>query len=113
MSQRENDVWEEQNRELGDEPGALTCLRCEGSWVPRGLEPPANCPRCNSPAWDRPRVGNSKAAKAKAQLLAKAAGLSKAQIVEAFEDCTGLPQATFSSLRCRRREHCRPYWLLP
>jgi hypothetical protein len=32
------------------------CTRCAHVWVPRDLNaPPAVCPKCKSPYWDRPR----------------------------------------------------------
>ena len=34
---------------------ALTCLRCGHNWLQRFDRLPKNCPRCNSPYWDRPR----------------------------------------------------------
>lgn len=30
----------------------LYCLRCSHRWVPRN-GPPASCPKCRSPYWDR------------------------------------------------------------
>jgi hypothetical protein len=34
---------------------AKLCLRCDREWFSR-IEHPLNCPRCNSPYWDRPRI---------------------------------------------------------
>ena len=32
------------------------CTRCGHVWVPRDIsDPPAVCPKCKSPYWDRPR----------------------------------------------------------
>ena len=33
----------------------LECLRCGHTWVPRYNRYPQNCPKCNSPYWDKPR----------------------------------------------------------
>lgn len=35
----------------------LRCTRCDNEWVPRVAgRKPKNCPRCNSPYWDRARL---------------------------------------------------------
>lgn len=40
------------------------CTRCSHQWLPRNIdEPPAVCPKCKSPDWDRPRQSDTKAAK--------------------------------------------------
>lgn len=37
------------------------CERCEHDWLPRKVDasgnvvPPKNCPKCNSPSWNKPR----------------------------------------------------------
>lgn len=35
------------------------CNRCNHEWLPRSnkvpLEPPVNCPKCNSPYWNKER----------------------------------------------------------
>ena len=28
------------------------CLRCQHSWIPRKVEKPRLCPKCNSAYWD-------------------------------------------------------------
>ena len=32
----------------------ITCQRCQHEWYARIPRPPVQCPRCKSPAWDRP-----------------------------------------------------------
>lgn len=32
---------------------ALTCKRCNHTWMPRSKEPPVQCPKCHSPYWNR------------------------------------------------------------
>ena len=34
----------------------LRCLRCDHQWFPRAVKPPAHCPKCSSPYWDKARV---------------------------------------------------------
>jgi hypothetical protein len=42
----------------------LTCLRCGGSWFPRGTKLPKFCAICNNSRWNQPRKEKkSKAAK--------------------------------------------------
>ncbi len=36
-------------------PSRLRCLRCGHEWIPRSEARPGNCPKCNSPYWDKPR----------------------------------------------------------
>jgi DNA-directed RNA polymerase subunit RPC12/RpoP len=31
------------------------CLRCNRKWIPR-KDSPKNCPKCNSPYWNKKRV---------------------------------------------------------
>ena len=38
----------------------LCCLRCGAVWVPRGQKPPVQCPKCNSPYWDREKERGSR-----------------------------------------------------
>jgi len=33
----------------------LACLRCGGTWIPRKVQLPSYCPKCNSPYWNKPR----------------------------------------------------------
>jgi rubrerythrin len=33
----------------------LICGRCSHTWRPEGDNPPAVCPTCKSPYWDKPR----------------------------------------------------------
>ena len=33
-----------------------TCNRCGYTWWPRSTKRPSECPKCNSPYWDKPRV---------------------------------------------------------
>ncbi len=33
----------------------LTCKRCGHAWIPQQLVAPKNCPKCNSPYWDKPK----------------------------------------------------------
>lgn len=42
------------SRTLPARPKRL-CLRCGHAWTPRSAEPPARCPECDSPYWNRPR----------------------------------------------------------
>lgn len=35
-----------------------TCKRCGHSWYPRGPTRPKNCPKCNSPYWDKEKETN-------------------------------------------------------
>jgi predicted Zn-ribbon and HTH transcriptional regulator len=42
------------NKATAEAANTLRCLRCEYEWLKR-KEYPRNCPRCKSPAWDRPR----------------------------------------------------------
>ncbi len=32
------------------------CLRCGYKWFPRSIKKPHNCPKCNSPYWDKKRI---------------------------------------------------------
>jgi len=34
----------------------LRCCRCGWEWHQRGENKPGNCPHCNSPYYDKPRV---------------------------------------------------------
>ena len=34
----------------------LKCNRCNHSWHPRSSNEPKNCPKCNSPYWNKDRV---------------------------------------------------------
>ncbi|MFZ0514314.1 MAG: hypothetical protein WAM14_22110 [Candidatus Nitrosopolaris sp.] len=36
------------------------CERCGHTWIPRATtkQLPTICPRCKSPYWNRPRIGN-------------------------------------------------------
>lgn len=45
------------------------CLRCGNEWESK-VEDPKYCPNCKSPAWDRPKVKNSEAARAHALVAA-------------------------------------------
>jgi hypothetical protein len=50
------------------------CLRCDHIWWPRDInKPPAVCPSCKNPYWDRPRqMENAKTAAAKKKRRAHA-----------------------------------------
>jgi DNA-directed RNA polymerase subunit RPC12/RpoP len=51
---------------------SLKCLRCGYEWVPKSLNDPRQCPKCNSRYWNKPKV--------------KQSGLKKESIPEA-ESC--------------------------
>lgn len=53
------------------------CLRCGNEWESK-VESPKYCPNCKSPAWDRPKVKNSEAARAHALV---AAAIKSGQLV--------------------------------
>jgi len=38
---------------LTDEDPQLHCKRCTHSWLPRSNHLPQNCPKCNSPYWNK------------------------------------------------------------
>jgi predicted Zn-ribbon and HTH transcriptional regulator len=46
------------NKATAEAANTLRCLRCDYEWLKRAVYP-RNCPRCKSPAWDRPRQGES------------------------------------------------------
>ena len=35
---------------------ALNCKRCDYKWYPRTVKEPKNCPKCNSPYWNKERI---------------------------------------------------------
>lgn len=67
----------------------FTCLRCDNSWNGRlDGDAPKNCPRCKSPAWNKPRATRSAIRKAH---VAVAKAKDNGEVTAKPCECCGTP----------------------